>query len=449
MNSLIARPFVLLLLAVFVLCNSAPAADCWQRRSLAPLAARAEHTSVWTGTEMIIWGGVGVGGVYFNDGARYNPTTDTWMPVADTGAPSARYRHSAVWTGTEMITWGGGQGSGSYRLNTGARYNPATNSWTPVTTAGAPDARFYHAGVWTGSEMIVWGGYNGTTTSTGGRYNPATNTWTATSSDAPAGRYHFTAVWTGSEMIVWGGRNLDATRFNGGGRYNPAGDSWTILSTAGAPAAREYQTATWTGSEMIIWGGLGSTNSALNTGGRYNPAADSWTAVTTSGAPPASAGLPAVWTGSEMIVWGGSTGGSNVVNTGGRYSPEANSWSAVTTDDAPAKRSFPTSVWTGNEMLLWGGFSGSSYFNDTFSYTPDCDVFRITTVVLDSGNLLLGFPTLTGRSYTLWQSDTLEDGTWTDTGLSSIAGDGSSKVFSVGAPAAGIPKRFYRVQALP
>jgi hypothetical protein len=81
-------------------------------------------------------------------------------------------------------------------------------SWTATSTTGAPDHRYFHTAVWTGSEMIIWGG-NGISDDflrTGGRYNPATDTWTATTTaNAPDGRYNHTAVWTGSEMIVWGG----------------------------------------------------------------------------------------------------------------------------------------------------------------------------------------------------------------------------------------------------
>jgi hypothetical protein len=40
------------------------------------LAARIGHTAVWTGSEMIIWGGAD-GGAAFNTGGRYNPATDT------------------------------------------------------------------------------------------------------------------------------------------------------------------------------------------------------------------------------------------------------------------------------------------------------------------------------------------------------------------------------------
>ena len=34
-------------------------------------------------------------------------TDDTWTPTTLTNAPTARWRHTAVWTGSEMIVWGG------------------------------------------------------------------------------------------------------------------------------------------------------------------------------------------------------------------------------------------------------------------------------------------------------------------------------------------------------
>ncbi len=96
---------------------------------------------------------------------------DTWTPTTTTDAPSARDLHTAVWTGSEMIVWGG---SSTTRLNTGGRYDPATDAWTATTTTGAPTARASHTAVWTGSEMIVWGGDSGgSTLNTGGRLGPA------------------------------------------------------------------------------------------------------------------------------------------------------------------------------------------------------------------------------------------------------------------------------------
>src|SRR5206468_1635647 len=103
-------------------------------------------------------------------------TDDTWTATSTTSAPAARERHTAVWTGSEMIVWGG---AGSSCVKTGGRYNPVTDSWTATSTTSAPAGRSDHTAVWTGSEMIVWGGFNGSSDfNTGGRYNPGTDSWT-------------------------------------------------------------------------------------------------------------------------------------------------------------------------------------------------------------------------------------------------------------------------------
>jgi N-acetylneuraminic acid mutarotase len=278
--------------------------------------ARSGHTAVWTGSEMIVWGGSD-GVNYFNTGGRYNPGTDSWTATSTTNAPTGRYGHTAVWTGSEMIVWGGYDGS--MYLNTGGRYNPITDSWTATSTTNAPTGRYLHTAVWTNSEMIIWAGRNENLLITGGRYNPNTDSWTNTSTtSAPVARVWHTAVWTGSEMIVWGGTDPDGEILNTGGRYNPSADGWTATTTANAPSSRFRHTAVWAGSEMIIWGGLNQNFVPVNTGGRYDPGTDSWTATSTTNAPTPRASHTAVWTGSEMIVWGG--GGDN---TGGRYCAQA------------------------------------------------------------------------------------------------------------------------------
>jgi N-acetylneuraminic acid mutarotase len=352
---------------------------------------RFSFTAVWTGTEMIVWGGA-YSYYTVNTGERYNPATDSWMETTTTNAPQARAGHTAVWTGSEMIVWaGGGVLLGDY-LNTGGRYNPITDSWRATSISNAPVARLSHTAVWTGSEMIVWGGYNGNELNTGGRYNPTTDSWTATSiTNAPDIRYGHTAVWTGSEMIVWGGYFFDGNWhwLNTGGRYNPAPDSWTNTSTTHAPSGRRFHSAVWTGSQMVVWGGYDG-NSDVNTGGRFDPATDAWTATSTTNAPSARDDHTAVWTGSEMIVWSGcpncnyGSGGRSdaesapaptptpseppptppatatptvppVPGTGGRYDPDSDSWRATSTTNAPSERFGHTAVWTGSEMIVWGG----------------------------------------------------------------------------------------------
>ena len=51
-------------------------------------------------------------------------STDSWQATSISGAPSERTGHTAVWTGTEMIVWGGIEGMASNYVNTGGRYLP-------------------------------------------------------------------------------------------------------------------------------------------------------------------------------------------------------------------------------------------------------------------------------------------------------------------------------------
>jgi hypothetical protein len=328
--------------------------DTWTAMSTtnAP-SPRFGHTAVWTGSEMIVWGGWN-GTDYFNTGARYNPSTDSWTATSTTNAPTARFSHTAVWTGLEMIVWGGNSGLDT---NTGGRYDPGTDIWTPTSTTNAPDARELQTAVWTGTEMIVWGGVNSDLLRlyrSGGRYNSSTDSWTDTSTaNAPTARDMHTVVWTGSEMIVWGG-NTGGGMVNSGGRYSPSTNTWIATSITNAPAPRWLHTAVWTTTEMIVWGGSSGSPSS---GGRYNPSTDSWTVTSTTNAPTQRLEHTAVWTGSEMIVWGGS-GVGGYVNTGGKYNPSTDGWIATSTTNAPDGRQLHTAVWTGSEMIVWGGNSG-------------------------------------------------------------------------------------------
>jgi N-acetylneuraminic acid mutarotase len=121
-----------------------------------------------------------------------------------------------------MIVWGGHE-EGNHLLNTGGIYDPSSDTWTTVnsTDPDTPQVRYLHSAVWTGSDMIIWGGQSGDFLDTGSRYDPLSDSWTATNisdPDMPSARYEHTAVWTGIEMIVFGGRG------NGGnfcGSYSP------------------------------------------------------------------------------------------------------------------------------------------------------------------------------------------------------------------------------------
>ena len=298
-----------------------------------------------------------------------------WADINLTNTPTGRFLHTMVWTGSEAIVWGGFDGNSG--VNTGARYDPSADAWYATSTSGAPSPRYMHSAVWADTKMIVWGGYNeGVDYYTGGRYDPTTNSWTATStSNAPSGRDGHTAVWTNSEMIVWGGYD-GTTYFSTGGRYNPAGNSWTATNPTGAPTARTWHTAVWTGSVMVVWGGYNDSG-AFKTGSRYTPSSNSWSATLDTGAPAARYGHTAVSTGTYMIVWGGENGAS-YLNDGATYNLSGNTWSAIQTTGAPSVRAYHSAIWTGVEMIVWGGWNGTADLDNGGRYNLAGNSWRIT-----------------------------------------------------------------------
>ncbi len=347
-----------------------PSTDTWTATStLDAPEARVDDTAVWTGSRMVVWGGCGAASGCFtrlDTGGLYDPVADSWSPTTTTGGPGARYLHSAVWTGSRMIAWGGCVDTEcSTQTFTGGSFDPVANAWSPVATANGPSARASQSAVWTGSEMIVWGGcYGGQcqlVLNSGGRYDPSSDSWVPTSiEDGPTARLNHSAVWTGSEMIVWGGFDAIGQTYTGK-RYDPATDHWVATNFIGSPLARDQHTAVWTGTEMIVWGGQVQGIGAANSGGRYDPTTDTWIDTTFTGAPSARQDHDAVWTGSRMIVWGGCAFNSlcdAVVGDGGRYDPSTDSWQPMSTVDAPSPRSAFPAVWSGQEMIVWGGRLG-------------------------------------------------------------------------------------------
>ncbi len=200
--------------------------------------------------------------------------------------------------------------------------------------------------------MIVWGGinYSDVVLNDGGRYDPVADTWAATTqTNAPSARYYPTSVWTGSKMIVWGGFDDIAAKrrrrpVRPGREHLDGHDGDGRGDDAATTMLRSGQARGWSS-------GAGTTEArALNDGWRYDPVGDAWATMTSTNAPSARFGHTAIWTGSKMVVWGGVAN-----NTGGLYDPAANTWAATTTVNAPAIRYYYSVVWTGSKMLLWGG----------------------------------------------------------------------------------------------
>jgi hypothetical protein len=347
--------------------------------------ARRQHTAVWTGSEMMVWGGRRSGSL--GDGGRYDPRTDSWRMLSTLNAPSRRADHTAIWTGSEMIVWGGTESAGvAGGLGDGGRYDPATDTWTELSETDAPFARWNHRAIWTGTEMIVWGGQSsaGGWTYTGGRYDPAIDVWIPLP-PLPDGIVGDAAVWTGSELVIWGGSSSGPRVPGVGARWSPSSNTWSPMSTDAAPNNADQALATWTGSEMIVWGGRVG-NSPVTGGGVYDPVPDVWTPLAGEGAPRRRGDARGVWTGREWVIWGGygptPTGRNSPIpiGDGAAYNAADGHWRSLPSAPIPDRR-LHSAVWTGTEMIVWGGLvhdpayrapDATIHSSDGAAYKPGC-----------------------------------------------------------------------------
>ncbi|MCC6233166.1 MAG: hypothetical protein IT580_11020 [Verrucomicrobiales bacterium] len=265
--------------------------------------------------EVMVWGGFGDAG-FLSDGARFDTATARWRRLPTLGAPSGRDGHAAAWIGSALVVYGGRNGSG--KLADGAWYRPVIDTWSPLPVPGAPSARSEAALVWTGRDLLVWGGLGPSgAVATGARLrftdtpDPVPESWLPmTAVGAPAARHGHAAVWTGSRLLVWGGYAAE-TYLGDGASYDPVAGVWTPIPASGAPSPRAWPWVAWTGSELLIAGGE-TARGPVATGAAYHPGTGRWRPLADGGDTILRSGATTAWSGRELLVFGGQSGSAPI-----------------------------------------------------------------------------------------------------------------------------------------
>lgn len=284
-----------------------PDLSTWRSAAAAPIAWRDLYAAVWTGTEVIVWGGANTDGETA-DGAIYDPTTNQWSVIAPSPL-SPRASATAVWCDGVMVVFGGATAAGELFADA-AIYSPASDEWQPTAPLHlAP--RFSARAVWTGEELLTWGGtLSASYAADGAAFDLGSERW-QTLPEAPIeARTDHSAVWSGDELLVWGGSRWvpGDTECSDGAAFDPRSGSWRVV--AEAPLGGRHQHAcVWTGDHMVVWGGAdspsgGAPPSMRADGAIYDPRSDTW-ALLDEGPLAPRFSLDAVWTGAEAVLWGG------------------------------------------------------------------------------------------------------------------------------------------------
>jgi hypothetical protein len=198
----------------------------------APITAHNASALVWTGAEMIVWGGT------VNDqpccsesqeGAAFDPAAGSWRQIApppdDVVTPAV-----VVWTGTEMLVFSDGSPE-----SVSAAYDPAADTWRLIANPPVPAS----AALWVGDAAVLLpdpdvndDGYDDAPSPPGYAYDPTTDQWRRLA-EGPWGRGirwangSVSAVWTGTRIITLTERDPDDGMLLNA--YDPATDTWEAL----------------------------------------------------------------------------------------------------------------------------------------------------------------------------------------------------------------------------
>jgi hypothetical protein len=360
----------------------------WLATPAAPagFVGRSRAAFAWTGSSVFIWGGKNVAGQALNTGAFYDPSKTgvaAWsLAASDVNAPSARVLATAVWTGSELVVWGGGNAADSVDYSTGSVYDPVGRTWRRMTSSRSPAARRGAVGIWTGSRVLLWGGFASDGLAVDNKthlYDPANNSWTeADDTNAPQDVRNPATAWSGTHFYVFGGwaNPFDTSAAR---RFQASNETWSPLPSG--PSLRNGPFGNWDGSYFVVWGGRQLSSTPTTNGMRYDPGSNGWTSLATASAPSAryvmdrEHGWTARVSAGRTLILGGfdpsvTLSDAAARKDGGIYNSTTNSWTAVPAWPSSEVHRFAVAVWMGSEFLLWGGETGGMPTGNGERYLP-------------------------------------------------------------------------------
>lgn len=329
----------------------------------------------------------------FIESSAARPSTDP--SYLDRGPLTPRGNHDVLWTGDEMIVWGGSDRDSRPVLTDGAAYDPETATWRML--APAPfDSPLHTRAVWAGEAMIVVSaeGVFG--------YTPDVDEWTRLGDGRRPLFERGFILWDGKQVIMWTGEGV--------GLFSLFDNQWHDLPDVPVGFPEPYRGALINDGSLTAIGNpdarcIGRRIFQAHTFDRWTevPAPDLATEVFSDCSYPNQTAV----LGSDLVVWdneshptlrwdgttwfevdtiplGGMEGPQGPVRLGNDrflvpqwragaiFDGATNQWTAVT---LPGMGITHDMVWTGTEVLMWGatccyGAGDVPFTNDAWRWSP-------------------------------------------------------------------------------
>jgi hypothetical protein len=291
------------------------------------------------------------------------PVADPWSWAGEgwtalPAPPEWRDGASIVWTGSELLYWGGTprEEGGPPRAD-GFIFDPTARDWQPMPAADLPgsDAK----AVWTGSLALFWDSLDEPMEHAVQGYDPATGSWYRFPSPPHDPTSGGTYLWTGSELIVFGGGPQGAPLNTQGAAFDPTSGTWRPI--ANAPVGLNLVNSAWTGDSMVVVGSDidngNHASTATSVAMAYDPIADSWTRLPD---PPVSAQTAApAFVGGRLIAWEPYTPAS------AEYLPSQDRWRSLDEANRPGSECYADGLTIPDVLFAWACGSPVAWFAAT------------------------------------------------------------------------------------
>jgi N-acetylneuraminic acid mutarotase len=308
----------------------------WQEPTLQIPAARSGHAMATLGDKVILFGGLGVGGI-LNDTWEWNGKI--WTKLAPPTSPPARSDHAMATLGDKILLFGGvahviDDGGKTYAYDDTWEWDGQT--WTQLTPPVSPLGRGGHGMATLGNEVILFGGE-------------------AQRIFSPPGTPFDRSV---DELVF-----LDDT-------WRWDGATWTSLAPTNRPLARSHHAMAALDDKVIVFGGAGDVSPIGDT---WQWDGSTWARLAPLVSPPAQSGRPMTTLGDKILLFAGELNSPVVGPVTGPQGQidvwqwNGASWAPVPPScatchvDGPAARADAKLATLNERVVLFGGAPGTGF----------------------------------------------------------------------------------------
>jgi hypothetical protein len=369
----------------------------WRVLEPSPLSARTDATALWTGREVVVFGGTDLQADESSsrsdssvpetalaatttsgpaasvvpvpippptrpasvkvDGAAYDPAAGTWRTIAPAPVPDGYAPRSITGDGDRVtVLFGRAYGCGLDDPTpdpAGAWYDAGADAWSAIPASPLPYT-CVPAGAWSGGKLWVFEG------TAGAVYDPTVGTWETVASPSSAGGAIGALHAMGDVVVALGAAPSGAPEEVAPtfALFDPATRTWSDLP---APPLEVSGPSVIAGDRLFVF------DPGTSAAASWEPASQTWTRL--PDAPIATrTGNATVAVGDRLVVWGGVEAPRRVGRPSGAYGfepgaplqggamfdPSTGSWTTIADSPVPGRMD-AAAVGTDDELFAWGG----------------------------------------------------------------------------------------------